>query len=311
MAEVREPGMEDIDKPGKLQSVIQDNLERVPPGNRLLERPSTGMSTGDTTSGADMESLGQHHSSGHTEEQDASRGTQEPLTEGTGDWSASAEGRVSVTGPSCPETPPPRQQRREAREAVAQMRVSHEMADSLMTAIIGEISTQAAVASKRDRMAESGASRPVPGAESVASFGSNGGYPSLSRLQSFVAGAEDQESMRRLLGTVIRDAGKNLPEGVLSSAVDRKAPPTSLPSGEANIGTDEDQPGAIRPPSNCSMASFNTAGQGVCVFEDWLAGLGEISKEVLQEICEHLDKNVFPKIVEAPEDSSAEATPAA
>lgn len=294
--------MEEIGKPGKLQCAMQENLERVPPGNRLLDRPSTGMSTGDTTSGADMESLGQHHSSGHTEEQDASRGSQEPLMEGSGnDWSATTEGRVSV---ECPETPPPRQQRREVREAVAQMKVSHEMADSLMNAIIGEISTQAVVGSKRDRMSESSACRPVLGAESVASFDSSGVCHSRSRLQSFVAGAEDQESMRRLLGTVIRDVGKNLPDGVLSSAVDRKSP--SLPSGEANTGAEEEQPGAVRPPSNCSMASLNT-GQGICGFEDWLAG---ISEEALQEICEHLDKHVFPKITEVPEIINTEATPA-
>jgi len=290
-----------VGKAGKLQSVPSENLERVPPGNRLLERPSTGVSTGDTntTSGADIESLGQHHSSGLTEEQDASRGTQETLAEAVGDWSATAEGRVSV---ACPETPDLREQRREAREAVAQMRISHEMADSLMTAIIGEISSQAVSASKRERMAAESAAarpavRPVPGAESVASFDSSG-Y--RSRLQSYVAGAEDQESMRRLFETVMRDVGKNLPEGVLNSAADRKAP-SQMPGDASTITEEEQQPGGPRPPSNCSMASFNAAGARG--FEDWLAGLGDVSDEVLQEICDHLDKHVFPKVVETPEDS--------
>jgi len=300
MAEVEQPGMEEIGNIGKLHSAIhQEHLERVAPGSRL-ERPSTGMSTGDTTSGAD---------SRVTEEQDASRGTQDPLIEEVGDWSISAEGRVSV---QCPETPVPpdaklpRQQRREAREAVAQMRVSHEMADSLMSTIIGEISTQAAISSKRERMVEHAASRPVPGAESVASFDSS---PSRhrSRLQSAAAGADDQESMRRLFETVIRDVGASLPDGVLSSAVDRKAP--GLPSVETNTGTEEEQLGP-RPPSNCSMASFNGAGQGTQGAEDRLVGLGDISEEVLQEICEHLDQHVFPRMAEAPENSSVEATPA-
>jgi len=303
MAEVRQLDMEENGKARTLQyavqsdNLVEEKLEKVPPSHRLLLSPSTGLSTG-----ADLESLGQHHSSGIIEEPGASRGTQELRTEGVGDWSASAEGCVSVASS---ETLLQRQQRRATREAAAQIRVSREMADSLMTAIIGEISTQVAVASKRERMLEPAAFRPGPTPESVASFGSSGGYRSC--LQSFMASAEDRESMRRLFETVMRDVGTNLPEGILSSAVDRKAP--GLPSGEANPVAEEELLGCSRRPSVCSMASFKAAGQSVYSFEDWLAGLGELSEEVLQEICEHLDKHVFSKTAEAPENSNAEATP--
>jgi hypothetical protein len=198
-----------------------------------------------------------------------------------GEWSASAEGAVAVQEPG---TPSHVQDADAEEEDRCQVRVSNKMAEGLVKTLFEGLASSSNPAAGKVGEALRSAMRERTGAESVASFASDG---RISALPSF-ANTEEKEALVGLLEKLLRDVGTDLPEGVIPSSWwqrrSRIIPPT------IREGPNEQEDGT-RPPSNCSMASLTGPGLG----RDAPNG-GEVMEELLQEIKVHLDEHVLARM---------------
>jgi len=203
-----------------------------------------------------------------------------------GEWSASAEGAVAVQEPGTPS----HVHEAEAEEDRCQVRVGREMADSLVKTLFEGLASSSNPAAGKVGEALRSAMRDRTGAESVASFASDG---RTSALPSF-ANTEEKEALVGLFEKLLRDVGADLPEGVIPSGWGQRRPrfiPPTIREGP-NESAQED---GTRPPSNCSMASLTGPGLG----RDAPNG-GEVMEELLQEILMHLDEHVLARILPNP-----------
>merc|ERR1719433_578645 len=198
-----------------------------------------------------------------------------------GEWSASAEGAVAVQEPGTPS----HVQEVDAEEDRCQVRVSNKMAEGLVKTLFEGLASSNNPAAGKVGEALRSAMRERTGAESVASFASDG---RISALPSFV-NTEEKEALVGLLEKLLRDVGSDLPEGVIPSGWGQRRPrfiPPTIREGP-NESAQED---GTRPPSNCSMASLTGPGLG----RD--APHGEVMEELIQEILMHLDEHVLARM---------------
>jgi len=195
---------------------------------------------------------------------------------GTGDWASDVpEAAVSTRG----QETPVRQ-----RDVSCELLVSREMADEFAKSLMEEIG-----GSGLDR----------PGAESVSSFGAPEG--ATSDLRGSMATIEEGEALRSIFEKVMRDVAQDLPEGCLPACgAQRKSRPVQSSAGrvcrgaEAELGLprqQDDAAGAARPLSECSIHSFQPSQSG-----DDRHFCSEVSDELWQEICGHLEQTVLQRV---------------
>jgi len=204
------------------------------------------------------------------------------VTQKPGEWSAFAEGAVAVQEPGTPS----QVQEAEVEEDRCQVRVGREMADSLVKTLFEGLASSTNPAAGKVAEALQSAMRERTGAESVASFASDG---RISTVPSF-ANTEEKETLVGLLEKLLRDVGSDLPEGVIPSGWGQRRPrfiPPTIREGPNESAQEE----GTRPPSNCSMASLT----GPFLSRD-AQNNREVMEELLQDILMHLDEHVLARM---------------
>mmetsp|Transcript_69580 Transcript_69580/g.137721 ORF Transcript_69580/g.137721 Transcript_69580/m.137721 type:complete len:315 (-) Transcript_69580:6-950(-) len=257
---------------------------RVPPGNNL-GTPSvvTEMShqSAAMTAGSHQEVSAQDHVAKELAKQ-LLLGVDVTQKAAPGEWSALAEGAVAVQEPGTPS----HVQEAEAEEDRCQVRVGREMADSLVKTLFEGLASSSNPTAGKVGEALRSAMRERAGAESVASFASDG---RISALPSLV-NAEEKEALVGILEKLLRDVGSDLPEGVIPLGWEQRRPrfiPPTIREGP-NESAQED---GTRPPSNCSMASLTGPGLGRDAHSS-----GGVMEELLEEILLHLDEHVLARM---------------